>query len=81
MRRHPFAAVNLISDPVHGYIELTKRLTASESSAAGLPAEEVAEEDSTSTLDVLKWVSLAVLVVALVLGGIGLRERRKVGRS
>src|SRR5690242_12539722 len=49
MRRHPFAAVNLISDPIHGYIELTKRLTASESSAAGLPAEDVAEEDLLDT--------------------------------
>jgi hypothetical protein len=49
MRRHPFAAVNLISDPVHGYIELTKRLTASESSAAGLPPEDVAEEDLLDT--------------------------------
>ena len=49
MRRHPFAAVNLISDPIHGYIELTKRLTASESSAAGLPPEEVAEEDLLDT--------------------------------
>ena len=33
MRRHPFAAVNLISDPIHGYIELTKRLTPAESAA------------------------------------------------
>jgi uncharacterized protein len=49
MRRHPFAAVNLISDPIHGYIELTKRLTAPESSAAGLPAEDVAEEDLLDT--------------------------------
>jgi HD superfamily phosphohydrolase len=49
MRRHPFAAVNLISDPIHGYIELTKRLTASESSAADLPAEDVAEEDLLDT--------------------------------
>src|SRR5262245_6414323 len=49
MRRHPFAAVNLISDPIHGYIELTKRLTASESSAAGLPSEDVAEEDLLDT--------------------------------
>ena len=49
MRRHPFAAVNLISDPIHGYIELTKRLTTSESSAADLPAEEVAEEDLLDT--------------------------------
>jgi HD superfamily phosphohydrolase len=45
VRRHPFAAVNLISDPVHGYIELTKRLGPAETTAAGLPPEEVAEED------------------------------------
>src|ERR1700730_8910898 len=45
MRRHPFAAVNLISDPLHGYIELTKRLSRAESEAAGLPAEDTAEED------------------------------------
>jgi hypothetical protein len=38
-------AVNLISDPVHGYLELTKRLTAREARAAGLPEEEAAEED------------------------------------
>ena len=31
MARHPFAAVNLISDPVHGYLELTKRLSRAES--------------------------------------------------
>src|SRR6188768_4409626 len=49
MRRHPFAAVNLISDPIHGYIELTKRLTASESAAADLPPEDVAEEDLLDT--------------------------------
>jgi uncharacterized protein len=49
MRRHPFAAVNLISDPIHGYIELTKRLTAAESSAADLPPEDVAEEDLLDT--------------------------------
>ena len=49
MRRHPFAAVNLISDPIHGYIELTKRLTTAESSAAGLPDEDVAEEDLLDT--------------------------------
>jgi HD superfamily phosphohydrolase len=49
VRRHPFAAVNLISDPVHGYIELTKRLGPAESAAAGLPAEEVAEEDLLDT--------------------------------
>ena len=44
-RRHPFAAVNLISDPIHGYIELTKRLAPDKSVAAGLPVEDVAEED------------------------------------
>jgi hypothetical protein len=49
VRRHPFAAVNLISDPVHGYIELTKRLGPAESAAAGLPAEDVAEEDLLDT--------------------------------
>ena len=31
-RRHPFAAVNLISDPIHGYVELTKRLTPAQAS-------------------------------------------------
>jgi HD superfamily phosphohydrolase len=45
MRRQPFAAVNLISDPVHGYIELTKRLAPDEARAAGLLDEQVAEED------------------------------------
>jgi HD superfamily phosphohydrolase len=47
--RHPFAAVNLISDPIHGYVELTKRLGPAESAAAGLPAEDVAEEDLLDT--------------------------------
>jgi HD superfamily phosphohydrolase len=45
MRPARFASVNLISDPIHGYIELTKRLAASEARAAGLPHEEAAEED------------------------------------
>src|SRR3990172_1862007 len=37
---HPqFEAVNLISDPIHGYIELTKRLTPEQSGRAG-PAPE-----------------------------------------
>jgi HD superfamily phosphohydrolase len=45
MARHQFSAVNLISDPIHGYVELTKRLTRPESTAAELPDEEVAEED------------------------------------
>ena len=49
MARHPFRAVNLISDPIHGYLELTKRLTADEAAAAALPAEDVAEEDLLDT--------------------------------
>jgi HD superfamily phosphohydrolase len=49
MARHPFIAVNLISDPIHGYVELTKRLTGSESGAAGLPDENAAEEDLLDT--------------------------------
>jgi HD superfamily phosphohydrolase len=48
-RRHPFAAVNLISDPIHGYVELTKRLDSPASAAAGLPDEDVAEEDLLDT--------------------------------
>ncbi|MEA2609451.1 MAG: uncharacterized protein QOJ75_1694 [Chloroflexota bacterium] len=48
-RGHPFAAVNLISDPIHGYVELTKRLTPAQSGAAGLPDESVAEEDVLDT--------------------------------
>ena len=47
--RHPFAAVNLISDPIHGYVELTKRLAPDAAAAAGLPAEDVAEEDLLDT--------------------------------
>jgi HD superfamily phosphohydrolase len=47
--RHPFAAVNLISDPIHGYVELTKRLSASESRSADLAVEEAAEEDLLDT--------------------------------
>ncbi|MFI5254762.1 MAG: HD domain-containing protein [Candidatus Limnocylindrales bacterium] len=43
---HPqFEAVNLISDPIHGYIELTKRLTREQTERAGLAPESVAEED------------------------------------
>ncbi len=49
MPRHPFSAVNLISDPIHGYVELTKRLTPAESAAAGLPDEDAAEEDLLDT--------------------------------
>ncbi|HLA16503.1 MAG TPA: HD domain-containing protein [Candidatus Limnocylindrales bacterium] len=44
-RRLQFAAVNLISDPIHGYLELTRRLSAAETTSAGLPAEDAAEED------------------------------------
>ena len=49
MSRHPFSAVNLISDPIHGYVELTKRLSAAEADAAGLLREEAAEEDLLDT--------------------------------
>jgi HD superfamily phosphohydrolase len=47
--RHPFSAVNLISDPIHGYVELTKRLAPDEAAAAGLPAEDAAEDDLLDT--------------------------------
>jgi HD superfamily phosphohydrolase len=47
--RHPFAAVNLISDPIHGYVELTKRLAPDEAAAAGLPDETEAEDDLLDT--------------------------------
>ena len=47
---HPrFEAVNLISDPIHGYIELTKRLTPEQSARARLPVESAAEEDLLDT--------------------------------
>jgi uncharacterized protein len=49
MRRHPFSAVNLISDPIHGYIELTKRLDPGTAAAVGLSPEDVAEEDLLDT--------------------------------
>ena len=49
MRPARFAAVNLISDPIHGYIELTKRLAPGDARAAGLPPEEAAEEDILDT--------------------------------
>jgi HD superfamily phosphohydrolase len=38
-------AVNLVSDPIHGYIELTKRLTPERARSLGLPPEEAAEGD------------------------------------
>jgi uncharacterized protein len=46
---HPFRAVNLISDPIHGYVELTKRVSGRDAAAAGLPAEDVAEQDLLDT--------------------------------
>ncbi len=49
MARHPVSAVNLISDPIHGYLELTKRRSPEETRAAGLPAEDVAEDDLLDT--------------------------------
>jgi HD superfamily phosphohydrolase len=47
--RHPFTAVNLIADPIHGYVELTKRLTADEAAGLDLPEEDAAEEDLLDT--------------------------------
>ncbi|TAK00070.1 MAG: HD domain-containing protein, partial [Chloroflexota bacterium] len=49
MARHPFSAVNLISDPIHGYVELTKRLGPDEAAEAGLAPEDVAEDDLLDT--------------------------------
>jgi HD superfamily phosphohydrolase len=49
MRRHPFSSVNLISDPIHGYIELTKRLDPAGSADLGLPEEAAAEGDLLDT--------------------------------
>ena len=48
-RRVSFAAVNLISDPIHGYVELSKRLSPAEARAADLPEEDVAEDDLLDT--------------------------------
>jgi len=45
MDAEQFKAVNLISDPIHGYIELTKRLTPEGAAATGHALEEAAEED------------------------------------
>ena len=47
--RRPFSAVNLISDPIHGYVELTKHLGADEAEAIGLPTEDAAEDDLLDT--------------------------------
>ena len=62
MRPARFAAVNLISDPIHGYIELTKRLSSAAATSAGLPDEETAEEDLLAT---------ACAAYALLLGAHG----------
>lgn len=48
--RHPYRAVNLISDPIHGYLELTKRVDRTEAAAAGLPEEESVEQDLVDSL-------------------------------
>jgi HD superfamily phosphohydrolase len=48
-RRLPFAAVNLISDPIHRYVELTKRLAPADARAAELHEEDVAEDDLLDT--------------------------------
>jgi HD superfamily phosphohydrolase len=48
-RRPAFAAVNLISDPIHGYVELSKRLTPDEAREAGLSPEGTAEDDLLDT--------------------------------
>ena len=45
----PLRAINLISDPIHGYIELTKRMPSAETAAAGLLPEEAAEENLLDT--------------------------------
>jgi HD superfamily phosphohydrolase len=43
---HPLLwAINLVSDPIHGYIELTKRLTLERARELGLAPEEAAEGD------------------------------------
>ncbi len=43
---HPLLwAVNLVSDPIHGYIELTKRLTPTHAASLGLAPEDAAEGD------------------------------------
>src|SRR5207253_9263258 len=42
-------AVNPISDPIHGYVELTKRRSPDETRAAGLLDEDVAEDDLLDT--------------------------------
>ena len=64
-----------------GIFDKRSFLSGSSPTSAQLVEDEEVDDGSSSLLDVLKWVSLGVLVIALILGGIGLRERRKVGRS
>jgi len=45
LSRHPFRAVNLISDPIHGYLELTKRIAGADARGVGLPDEDAVEQD------------------------------------
>jgi HD superfamily phosphohydrolase len=58
---HPLLwGVNLISDPIHGYIELTKRLTPERAGGLGLAPEHVAEGDllDSAWLQRLRRISL-----------------------
>jgi len=58
---HPLLwGVNLISDPIYGYIELTKRLTPERARGLGLAAEEIAEGDllDSAWLQRLRRISL-----------------------
>lgn len=48
-RRPAFTAVNLISDPIHRYVELAKRLSPAEARAAELWPEDAAEDDLLDT--------------------------------
>jgi len=44
-RRPAFAAINLVSDPIHGYLELTKPVTPAEAAALELSDESATEVD------------------------------------
>src|SRR5438045_1717707 len=78
---HPFAALNLISDPIHGYLELTKRLDRDESAAAGLPEEDVAEQDllDSTWLKRLRHEDLSQLIVERELADVICGLRRAPG--
>jgi len=45
-----FRAVNLISDPIHGYIELTKRLTPEGAACSGCAASANSRAHAGSSL-------------------------------